>query len=96
MVFGVEGSASLKDEMSFAEIEAELRNLSADELRRLALSSWNAFVEKESHGEGQACVDEDPETLAALDVAIREVDAKRAAEYSGDDVRGLVRKWTSR
>jgi len=33
--------------MSLAEIEAELRKMTPDELRHLALKSWTAFVEKE-------------------------------------------------
>jgi len=34
--------------MSMAEIESELKNLSPEELRRLALKSWSTFVEKEA------------------------------------------------
>ena len=33
--------------MSFAEIEAELDKLGPDDLRRLAIKSWTAFVQKE-------------------------------------------------
>src|SRR5438477_263225 len=47
--------------MSFAEIEAALGKLSADDLRRLALKSWTAFVEKEGHSvAANECSEDDP------------------------------------
>jgi len=62
--------------MSFAEIEAELDRLSPDDLRRLALKSWTAFVEKEARAEGgNQCSEDDPNLLAALDEAIAKADA---------------------
>lgn len=56
--------------MSMAEIEAELDRLSTDELRRLAMKSWEAFVTKE--GGHNKCVENDPALLKALDEAIAE------------------------
>ena len=38
--------------MSYAEIEAELHKLGSDDLRRLALKSWTAFVRKAGRTEG--------------------------------------------
>jgi hypothetical protein len=56
--------------MSFAEIEAQLDNLTAEQLRLLALKSWNAFVAKESLSEVEnLCDEDDPDLLAALDEA---------------------------
>ena len=43
--------------MSLAEIEAELGKMTPNELRRLALKSWTAFVEKET---GTGAVNECP------------------------------------
>jgi hypothetical protein len=45
--------------MSLAQIEAELEKLTPDELRRLALRSWSAFVEKEG-GVAHDCDEDDP------------------------------------
>ena len=53
--------------MSLAQIEAELEHLSADELRRLALKSWNAFVQKEGHSSHDEWSDDDPHLVAELD-----------------------------
>ena len=79
--------------MSFTEIEAELEKLSADELRRLALKSWSAFVAKEpaSH----ECSEDDPQLLAALDEAIAKADSGAQA-LSGNEVRARLKQWTSR
>jgi len=69
--------------MSFAEIEAELEKLTPDELRRLALLSWTAFVEKEGRREtAEECVENDPRLLTALDEAIARVDATPGAGHS--------------
>jgi hypothetical protein len=57
--------------MSLADIEAELERLGPDELRRLAVKSWTAFVEKERRLDGvNECDESDPLLLAALDEAI--------------------------
>jgi len=83
--------------MSFAEIEAELPQLSPDELRRLALRSWTAFVEKESRNQaGNVCSEEDPSLLAALDEAIEKAGIAPNREYSAGEVRARLSKWTSK
>ena len=83
--------------MSLAEIEAELGNMTPDELRRLALKSWTAFVEKEAGcGAANECSEDDPQLLAALDEAIQKADAVPRLGHSGDEVRSRLRKWTSR
>ena len=54
--------------MSLTQIEAELEHLTSDELRRLAVKSWNAFVEKEGFlRKDELCDEDDPALLAALD-----------------------------
>ncbi len=79
--------------MSMAEIEAELPNLSADELRRLALKSWTALVEKEglSHAATECC-EADPRLLAALDEAV----ARAGKGHTGTEVRARVAEWSTR
>jgi hypothetical protein len=50
--------------MSYAEIEAELDTLEADELRRLALKSRTAFIRKEGRADGvNECDESDPHLL---------------------------------
>ena len=83
--------------MSVAAIEAELGNMTPDELRRLALKSWTAFVEKEAGGgAANACSEDDPQLLAALDEAIQKADAAPRQGHLGDEVRSRLTKWTSR
>ena len=83
--------------MSFAEIEAELGKLRPDELRRLALKSWRAFVEKEGHSEGAPeCEEDDPVLLTALDEAVARADAAPQQGYTADEVRQRIGRWTSR
>ena len=83
--------------MSFAEIEAELRTLTADELRRLALKSWDVFVEKEGRDRmSNECSESDPSLLAALDEAIEKANATPNAGLSGDEVRARLSQWTSK
>ena len=83
--------------MSLAEIEAELRNLKPGELRRLALKSWTAFVEKESRSEAvHECSEDNPALLAALDKAIAQADAAPCRGYSAEEVRVKIGRWTSR
>jgi hypothetical protein len=83
--------------MSLAEIEAELDQLGPDELRRVALSSWSKFVEKERR---EGCVNEcdegDPRLLAALDEAIAKADATPGQGNSWHDVRVRLNEWTTR
>lgn len=81
--------------MSFAEIEAQLENLTPDELRRLALKSWSAFVAKETLTENQ-CDEDDPELLTALDEALAQADSTSPLGYSAEEVRARISEWTSR
>lgn len=83
--------------MSFAEIEAQLEKLTPDELRRLALKSWNAFVAKEALSEGEnQCDENDPELLAALDEALAQADSTSRDGYTGKEIRARISEWTSR
>src|SRR5437016_39366 len=78
--------------MSFAEIEAELEKLSPEELRRLALKSWTAFMSKESGADASnECSEEDPQLLAALDEAIEKAGSDPQGGYSGNEVRARLR-----
>ena len=83
--------------MSFAEIEAELDKLRPEDLRRLALKSWAAFVRKEGRTEGaNECAETDPRLLSALDQAIEEADATLGEGHSGSQVRARLSEWTSK
>jgi hypothetical protein len=83
--------------MSLAEIEAELERLGPDDLRRLALSSWRKFVEKEGRQDGvNQCDEGDPRLLAALDEAIAKADASSGQGHSGRNVRARLIEWTTR
>ena len=82
--------------MSIAEIEAELDNLGPDDLRRLALKSWRAFVKKDGGTEGtNECDESAPHLLTALDEAIARADATPGQGLSGNQVRARLDKWTS-
>jgi len=83
--------------MSLAKIETELEKLSAQELRRLALKSWSAFVQKEGRGDSiNECEEDDPELLAALDEAIVASKASSRRGYSASDLRKRLRGWISK
>jgi len=83
--------------MSFAEIEAELDKLGPDDLRRLALKSWTAFVQKEGRTEGaNECDESDPRLLTALDEAVAEADAALGQGHSGSQVRARLNGWISK
>ena len=83
--------------MSMAEIEAELDHLEPDDLRRLALKSWTAFVEKEGHTIGlNECDEDDARWLEALDDAIAKSDAAPGQGHSGRDVRARLNEWTTK
>ena len=83
--------------MSFAEIEAELEKLSVEDLRRLALKSWEKFVTKESgRGTANECHEDDPRLLAALDDAIERADTGQHEGHSATEVRARLSQWTSR
>ncbi len=82
--------------MSLAEIEAELEKLTSDELRRLALKSWNEFMAKEGcSNRPDECSEDDPQLLAALDEAIEKADSN-SRTYSGDEVRARLTQWISK
>ena len=83
--------------MSIADIEAELEKLTLEELRRLALKSWTAFVAKESPSQAaNECSEDDPRLLAALDEAIEKSASGLQQSYSGNEVRARLSQWTSR
>jgi len=89
--------AYIRSVMSFAEIEAELDKLGPDDLRRLALKSWMAFVQKEGRTEGaNECDESDPLLLKALDEAIDRADATLGQGLSGNQVRSRLDEWTSK
>lgn len=83
--------------MSFAEIESELPHLTAEELRQLALKSWNAFAEKEGQlSASYECSEDDPALLAALDEATARADALPGKGFSTDEVRSRMAEWISK
>jgi hypothetical protein len=83
--------------MSFAEIEAELKNLAPDELRNLAVKSWLAFLEKEEKPDGfNECDERDAALLKSLDEAASEADATHGQGHSSADVLAQLCKWTSK
>ena len=83
--------------MSLAEIEAELKHLTPEELRKLALKSWTAFAEKEGRSDASnECSEDDPALLVALDEAIARSGVVPSGGYSGDDVRSRIAQWTSK
>ncbi len=81
--------------MSLAEIEAELEKLSPEDLRRIAIKSWSAFVEKESPGSNE-CHEDDPSVLAALDEAIDKADATPGQGHSASEVRARLARWSTK
>jgi len=83
--------------MSLVEIEAQLQNLTPDELRQLALKSWSVFAEKEGRSSGSnECSEDDPALLAALDEAMARAEATPRQGYSGAEVRSRIRPWISK
>lgn len=80
--------------MSFAEIEAELERLSPEELRKLAIKSWNAYMKNQDPaGAVNECSEDDPALLAALDEAIAAADATPGRGCSAGEVRSRLRRW---
>ena len=80
--------------MSIDHLEAELKHLSAAELRRLALNSWKEYMQRENRGgEVRECEEEDRELLAALDEAAKSADEPGAR---ATEVRRQLRSWTSK
>ena len=83
--------------MSLAEIEAEVGKLSPDELRRLALKSWIAFVEKEGLApDANECREDDPQLLTALDEAIAKANSTPGEGHSAAALRSRLSEWTTR
>lgn len=83
--------------MSIAQIEAELSTLSGDELRRLALRTWAAFVEKErADPKFNECEETDPALLAALDEATQRAGSREGQGVSGNEVRARISRWTTK
>ena len=83
--------------MSMAEIEAELDKLGPEDLRRLALKSWTAFVQKEGGTDGSnVCDESDPRLLMALDEAIDLANTTVGQGHSGDQLRARLDEWISK
>lgn len=83
--------------MSFAQIEAELGKLTPDELRLLAVKSWEAFVEREERMQAVSeCSEDDPRLLTALDEAIAKADSTPGPGHAGAHVRACLTEWISK
>jgi hypothetical protein len=83
--------------MSYAEIEAELDHLAPDELRQLALKSRLAFLAKEGRVSGaNACHEDDPLLLAALDEALAKADATPGQGHTGQELRARLQERISK
>ena len=83
--------------MSYAEIEAELDKLDANELRQLALKSWTAFMRREGLDAAvNECDEADPRLLAALDEATASADATSGNGLTGAELRARLGGWISR
>ena len=80
--------------MSLADIEAELEHLNSDELQRLAIKSWQAFVQKQGGSAGE-CDEQDPGILAALDAAITLADANPRNGATSIEARTRLNEWMS-
>lgn len=80
--------------MSLNQIEAELENLTSEELRRLALKSWMTFVKRERiSAEAHECSEEDPEALKALDNAINRDEMSSHQGYTAEEMRARISQW---
>jgi hypothetical protein len=83
--------------MSLADIESELKKLSPEELRQVALKSWSTFVEKGGDADAvNGCDEDDPQVLAALDEALQKADAAPGQGRSGQEVRARIAEWTTK
>ena len=83
--------------MSLVEIESQLEQLTADELRKLAMKSWSAFVTRETTSEcANLCDEEDSEVLAALDEALAQAEAEPNQNFTADEVRARIAEWSLR
>jgi hypothetical protein len=81
--------------MSLAQIEAELENLTPEELRRLAARSWHAFLEK-TGGNPAECDEDDSSLLAALDASLHAADAAPGTGHTAQAVRARLRPWITK
>jgi hypothetical protein len=81
--------------MSLVQIEAELENLSAEELHRLALKSW-ATMQAKSRGTVNECSETNEDLLASLDQAVTAADLGEQRTYSADEVRSRLKQWISK
>jgi hypothetical protein len=92
-----EGRVYIGVVMSFTDIEAELEKLPPDQLRLLALKSWEVYRSKESQGSAfEVCDEDDPALLAAVDEAAFQADKDPARGCGADDVRARLRQWISK
>ena len=83
--------------MSLAQIEAKLDDLSADELRHLALRSRAVFLAKAGNNPGaHECEENDPVLLAALDNALLRTDHAGSHGVSGSEVRTKIKQWITK
>lgn len=81
--------------MSLTEIEAQLKHLTPNELRHLALRSWSAFIEREGDANRfNLCDEDDPSLLAALDDAVQCADSLGVEGCTGEDIRQRISEWT--
>lgn len=83
--------------MSIAQIEAEMERLSPEELRRLALRSWTAYLGRErAEPNVNQCDEDSPELLAALDDAVRRSDDSENPSFNSKEVRSRLDRWTTK
>ena len=83
--------------MSLTGIEAELAKLGPEDLRKLALKSWSAFVRKEADGSKvNKCSEGDSRVLAARDEAIAKADLVPGGGHPADAIRARLDAWTAR
>jgi hypothetical protein len=83
--------------MSLREIELELEQLPAEDLRRLALKSWSVFMAKEGSSSTMGfCDEDDPSLLAALDQAMARAEAAPGDGLTGAQLRARLPGWTTR
>ena len=77
--------------MSLTEIEAQLENMTPEELRRLALRSWSIFLKREGHSDVfNECDEDDPLVLSALDRAVEHADSFPSSGCTGDEARERI------
>jgi hypothetical protein len=83
--------------MSLTEIEAQPEHPTPDELRRLALRSWTAFVKREGDSSiVNECDEDDPFLLSALDPALEHADSSPGSGVVGEKIREGISEWTSK